>query len=84
MGIAVKGNKLAIATQNEVHVLSNASSLASHYGTKPGVYDGLYLPRATYYSGELDLHDMAWGTEGLWAVNTRFSCLSVINDDYSF
>jgi uncharacterized protein (TIGR03032 family) len=84
MGLAVQGNKIAIATQNEVQVLANSKSLALNYGAQPGMYDGLYLPRATYYSGEIDLHDMGWGTEGLWAVNTRFSCLSLIDDEFSF
>jgi len=84
MGMAIQGNKLAVATEYEVEVLANSTSLAANYGAKPGTYDGIYLPRATYYSGELDLHDMAWGTEGLWAVNTRFSCLSLIDDNYSF
>lgn len=84
MGLAIQGDKMAIATKNEVQVLANAKSLAMHYGAQTGTYDGLYLPRATYYSGEVDLHDMSWGNDGLWAVNTRFSCLSIINDDYSF
>lgn len=84
MGLAIHGNKMAIATKNEVQVLASSKALALNYGKTPGMYDSLYLPRATYYSGEVDLHDMGWGTEGLWAVNTRFSCLSLINDDYSF
>lgn len=84
MGLALQGDKMAIATKFEVQILSNAKSLAPNYGVKPGMYDGLYLPRATYYCGEIDLHDMSWGTEGLWAVNTRFSCLSVIDDNFSF
>jgi uncharacterized protein (TIGR03032 family) len=84
MGLAIQGDKMAIATKNEVQVLANSRALALNYGVQKGMYDGLYLPRATYYSGEVDLHDMAWGTAGLWAVNTRFSCLSIINDDLSF
>jgi len=84
MGLAVKGDKLAVATKNEVQVLASSRALAVNYGDKPGMYDALYLPRATYYSGEIDLHDMGWGTEGLWAVNTRFSCLSIIDDNFSF
>jgi uncharacterized protein (TIGR03032 family) len=84
MGMAIQGDKMAIATKNEVQVLANSKSLAINYGSQQGAYDGLYLPRATYYSGEVDLHDMGWGNEGLWAVNTRFSCLSIIDDDFSF
>jgi len=82
MGLAVKDNRLAVATQYEVQVLASSGSLARNYGS--GSYDTLYLPRATYYSGEIDLHDMAWGNEGLWGVNTRFSCLSIIDDEFSF
>jgi uncharacterized protein (TIGR03032 family) len=84
MGMAVAGDKLAVATKNEVVVLANSRALAVNYPGSPNKYDGLYLPRATYYSGEVDLHDMGWGTDGLWAVNTRFSCLSLIDDNFSF
>ncbi len=64
--------------------MANSEQLALTYPPKPGVYDGLYLPRATYYTGQLDLHDLEWGNDGLWAVNTRFSCLSIIDTNYSF
>jgi len=84
MGLALSGHRLAIATRYEVVVLANAPGLAAHYPNSPGVYDGLYAPRATYYTGELDLHDMSWGRDGLWAVNTRFSCLCLITEECSF
>jgi uncharacterized protein (TIGR03032 family) len=84
MGMAISGKRLAIASKEEVLVLANAGALASSYPAKPQTYDGLFLPRALYYCGEVDLHDMAWGNKGLYAVNTRFSCLSLINDSYSF
>jgi len=84
MGLAVDGNRMAIATLNEVVVLANEPSLARGYPDQPNTYDSLYLPRAVYYSGEVDLHDMDWGKKGLWGVNTRFSCLSLIDDRYSF
>ncbi|SMD34638.1 TIGR03032 family protein [Reichenbachiella faecimaris] len=84
MGMAYHGGKMAIATREEVVILKNTPSLAKGYPKMPNTYDGLFMPRATYMTGEVDLHDMAWGQAGLWAVNTRFSCLSMINDDYSF
>ncbi len=82
--LAVEGHRLAVATQKEVIVLANAAGLAATYPKQPNTYDSLLIPQATYYSGELDIHEMAWGSEGLWAVNTRFSCLSLIDDKYSF
>jgi uncharacterized protein (TIGR03032 family) len=84
MGLAVDGHRLAVATQPEVIVLANAPRLAETYPNKLNTYDGLFTPQASYYSGELDIHDMAWGIDGLWAVNTRFSCLSLIDDQYNF
>ena len=114
MGMAVKESKLAIATKEEVIVLANCPGLAVSYPKQPNTYDGLYVPRATYYTGQVDIHDLDWGfldesvnrgigeTENwktkqftdspvhpfthsvLWSVNTSFSCLAVINDDFSF
>ena len=85
MGLAVHGRRLAIATKDEVIILADAAGLATNYPPKPNTYDALYLPRAIYPVGMLDLHDMDWDNDGrLWAVNTRFSCLSVIDEHYSF
>jgi uncharacterized protein (TIGR03032 family) len=85
MGLAVHGRRMAISTYDEVVVLANASGLAANYPPKPNTYDALYFPRAIYPVGMVDLHDMEWDRNGkLWAVNTRFSCLSVIDDNYSF
>ncbi|MCU0431169.1 MAG: TIGR03032 family protein [Cytophagaceae bacterium] len=84
MGVAIEGNKMAIACKDEVVKLVDSPELAIHYPNQPGKYKNLYTPRATYYTGTVDLHDLHFGTEGLWGVNTSFSCLCLINDDYSF
>ncbi|HMQ48605.1 MAG TPA: TIGR03032 family protein [Saprospiraceae bacterium] len=84
MGIALKGQQMAIATLDEVLVLANSPELAWHYPPMPQQYDALYMPRATYYTGMLDLHDLEWSNQGLIAVNTSFSCICLIDDTYSF
>jgi len=84
MGIAVAPGKMAIAVQDEVIVLSNSPDLAVNYPPKPNTYDGLFLPRASYYTGHVDMHDLEWSGDDLWAVNTRFSCLAMVDSDYSF
>jgi uncharacterized protein (TIGR03032 family) len=85
MGLAIDGRRMAIATKDEVIVLADANGLAKNYPPNPNIYDALYLPRAVYHVGMVDIHDMHWDDFGkLWAVNTRFSCLSVIDDHYSF
>ncbi|TRX60822.1 TIGR03032 family protein [Fulvivirga sp. M361] len=84
MGIAFKDNNLAIATQNEVITLANHPAMAHTYPKKPGTYDGIFIPRAVYYTGDVDIHDLEWVNNELWAVNTRFSCIARISDQYSF
>lgn len=84
MGLAVSAARLAVATREEVVVLANAPALAADYPRQPRQYDGLYMPRAIYFTGEVDIHDLAWGEGGLWAVNTRFSCLCLVDDEFSF
>jgi uncharacterized protein (TIGR03032 family) len=83
MGMTLEARLLAIATRDEVVVLANSRELAPTYPEKPGTYDGMFVPRAVYFTGELDIHDMGWGTDGLWAVTTRMSCLSLIDHHYN-
>lgn len=85
MGIALRAQQLAIATQDEVWLFANAPDLAPTYlEDQPGRYDALYLPRALHFTGDLNIHDIAFGNDGLWVVNTRFSCLSTLSTDFSF
>lgn len=85
MSIAVAGDRLALATQQEVISFANASVLAHRYlEDQPGQYDALYLPHATHFTGALQIHDLAYGDEGLWLVNTRFSCLAQLSLEFSF
>ena len=85
MGLALHDNKMAVATMEEVLVLVNSPELAFHYPRQPQTYDALYMPRAAYYTGQIDIHDLDYGAGGeLFAVNTSFSCLIKIDDNYSF
>lgn len=84
MGLAVAGDRLAVATRDRVVVLADEPRLASSYPRQPSVYDALYLPRAVYFSGTLDIHDLAWAGDELLAVNTAFSCLARIDAHRSF
>lgn len=85
MGLAVGPGKLALATRHEITLLANAPLLARDLlPDQPGRYDALYLPRATYHTGDLNVHDVAFGGDALWFVNSRFSCLSALSKEYSF
>ncbi len=84
MGLAQNGRRMAVATINDVVVLANSPELAPTFPPKPNTYDALFLPRASYYTGQMNVHDMAWGTRGLWVVNTRMSCLCLVDDEFNF
>lgn len=84
MGMAVKDDLLAIATKHNVEVLKCSTSLAANYPKKQGTYDCLYMPRASYHSSYLALHDMGFVDDKLVAVNTLFSTLCYIDHKQSF
>ncbi|HNW98364.1 MAG TPA: TIGR03032 family protein [Bacteroidales bacterium] len=86
MGIAVNtdNSKIAIACKDEIIVFSNSSKLGFHYPAKPKTYDAFFTPRLTYHTGNVDIHDLLWGNEKLFAVNTLFSCIVTFDDNYNF
>lgn len=84
MGMAISGNRWAIALRDEVIVTSNSQKLATKYEGSPNTYDALFIPRTSYYTGPLDIHDLSWGQDKLLAVNTQFSCLMELSDQFSF
>ena len=85
MGLAVSGSQLALATRHQLLLFANAPALASSYlEHQPNRYDGLYLPRAAHFTGDLHTHDLAFGRDGLWLVNTRFSCLAHLSPEFNF
>ena len=81
MGLAVSDQRIAVATQDEVVVLANTSDKAS---TEIERAEGAYAIEKTYFSGEVDTHDLAWGKDGLWAINTLLSSMALADDDSSF
>jgi len=87
MGIAENKatDQLALACKDEIIIFSNSPELALHYPRSPEKYDALYMPRTTYHTGPLDIHDLCFGKDGtLYAVNTLFSCIVTIDDRYNF
>ena len=85
MGIALDSDgTLAVACKNTVEVFGQHRQLALRYKKEPGKYDGMFFPRSTYFTGQIDLHDIEWTEEGLIGVNTAFSCVCAISDRRSF
>jgi uncharacterized protein (TIGR03032 family) len=83
MGIAVSSDarQLLLATHYQLHRLDNALPV----GGASGDHDALYVPRLSWVTGDLDIHDLGFGSDGRpLFVNTLFSCLATVSDGYSF
>lgn len=97
MGLAADGARLAIGTPGYVSLFCNVPAVAQKL-EPPGRHDACYLPRSLHVTGNILVHEMAWGdappspTPGrgvasageLWIVNTRFSCLCTLDGVHSF
>lgn len=83
MGLAVSADarRLLLATHYQLFRLDDALKGS---GPREG-FDALYVPRLAWITGDLDIHDVAFGPDGRPVfVNTRFSCLATASDGYSF
>ena len=90
MGLAVSDQRIAVATRDEVVVFTNTSaeeSAESRYldaGSTIGATEHSYVQEKTYFSGEVDTHDLAWGKDGLWAINTLLSSIALTDENSDF
>ncbi len=84
MGVAVGPEGLAVGGPNLVWLLRDAQSLADQIDP-PGSYDRGFLTRESFVTGNIHVHELAWSHAGeLWLVNTLFSCLCTLHEDYNF
>lgn len=82
MGLAMApDNSLWMSSLNQMFHLTNAVPPGRlHDG-----HDALFVPRRSWVSGELDIHDIIIAKDDRPIfVNTRFNCLSRLADGYSF
>jgi protein O-GlcNAc transferase len=83
MGIALHPTRIAVGSREAVWLLNNAQEFAPRLEPE-GRYDACYLTRQAFVTGNIHSHEMAWVDDELWVVNTLFSCLSTLHDDFSF
>lgn len=72
MGMAVNGNRLAIAIREEILIFRYAAESNSYR-----------LLRA-YHTGKVNAHDLAFGRRGVYFVNTRFNGLARVSETKRF
>ena len=83
MGIAFQPNQIAVGTQTAVWLLGADRDLATRI-QPDGRYDACFLARSARFTGEIQSHELAWSSDELWVVNTRFSCLCTLDDRHNF
>jgi uncharacterized protein (TIGR03032 family) len=87
MGIAISESRLSISTEDSVKVFHKQNGLAPMV-VKDAQFDAVFVPQSMVYTGNLAIHDMAYGSapgfEGLWFANTAFSCISRLDHELSF
>ena len=83
MGIAVGRDYLAIGTQREVVEFRNQPAVGRKL-PPVGKHDACFLPRGSWVTGDIRIHELAFAGDELWLVNTRFSCLCQLDRLHSF
>jgi uncharacterized protein (TIGR03032 family) len=83
MGLAVKPDRIAAGTRAQIWFLRSAPDLASRV-EPAGRHDACFLTRSSHFTGEVQVHELAWSGDELWLVNTAFSCLCTLDDRHSF
>jgi uncharacterized protein (TIGR03032 family) len=84
MGVAADGTRVSIGGAHAVWEYRNVPAVAPTLDP-PGRHDACYVPRRLHVTGDIDVHELAYGRDHeLWVVNTRFSCLCTLDPDHSF
>ncbi len=83
MGVAVAEHAIAVGARRQIHCLQPAHELTASLDPV-GSFDRCWIPRTSFYTGNIHGHELVWGRDGLWVVNTLFSCLCTLHEGYSF
>lgn len=82
MGLWAESGRLFIAARQQIWRLENVLAPGE---VANGVFDGLFVPRATDITGDLDIHEIARDAQGrLIFINTRYSCLATVSATHAF
>ena len=80
MGLFATANSLWLSTKSQVLRLENVLDLTNQEHSN----QRLYLPRTSYTTGDLDIHDLTVIDEQVVFVNSKYSCLATLDSQYSF
>lgn len=81
LGVAAGGRSLAMATHYQIQRFDNVVPA----GQASGENDAVFAPHASWVTGDVDAHDVAFPADGRPVfVNTLFSCVATVSDGHSF
>jgi uncharacterized protein (TIGR03032 family) len=81
IGVSPRSRSILLATHYQLFRFEN---LLPEGASSEG-YDAVYVPRLSWITGDLDIHDVAFGADGRPVfVNTLFNCLAAASEGYSF
>src|SRR5687767_7517699 len=60
MGLAASGRRLAVATLTQIVTFVDAADGAP----PPAPFDAVFIPQVAHFTGDLDVHDMAFDAAG--------------------
>src|SRR5829696_2035958 len=63
MGLACDGRRIALGTRDQVWSFRNARDIAPQI-EPAGVHDACFMPRASHVTGDIGVHEVAWGHGG--------------------
>jgi uncharacterized protein (TIGR03032 family) len=80
MGLWSNGQTLYAATAYQIWRFENVLE----EGVLEGDFDRLFVPRTGHTTGDIDVHDIALGNDGLRFITTLFSSMGALSDRASF
>jgi uncharacterized protein (TIGR03032 family) len=85
MGLAATPQRIHLASIAQIWRLENVLGPGQLANQDKLHYERLYVPRASFTTGDIDAHELAVGGDGrLIFVNTKYSCLATTDEVHSF
>jgi len=81
MGLAMSSERLLLSTRFQIFQFENVL----RDGEREGDYDRLFKPHLAWTTGDIDVHDLAFGTHGEpLFINSLFSAVATVDGRHSF
>lgn len=83
MAIDRQRQRIALCAKNRIWFFHDAGTVFQPDGT-PLPHDAYFVPRYAHITGDIAAHELHFQQDQLLVVNTRFSCLCTLSQDWSF